>query len=325
MKEKQNSWKRWLVSIAKWLIFVLVIVAVCYTVMLALAEAKAREFSLAQIDVRWFAATCVLYLVGLAPCWLFWHRVLHAMGQSPTLWETFRAYYISHLGKYVPGKAMVVILRTTWVRSPRTDTTVAAISVFVETLTYVSAAAFVAGLLLCVSVPDNPLLLVIALGLMVCAGLPTIPAVLLRVIRILQVKRINPDVEEALGGLSVRLTLTGWLTISGGWLLIGSTLWTSLHAIPGVQPPLNHLLPVIACMSLSSVVGFFAMIPGGMGVRELVVTEILRNALMYSRFEGIVSAILVRLSLLLSEVAISVMLYSSSYLRRPPDTSSETD
>ena len=32
------------------------------------------------------------------------------LGQDVGLLETLRAYYIGHLGKYVPGKAMVIVL-----------------------------------------------------------------------------------------------------------------------------------------------------------------------------------------------------------------------
>ena len=60
----------------------------------------------------WLAASgAVLYLLGAAvrrssgtACCGPWGRRWLA--------ETLRAYYIGHLGKYVPGKAMVVILRT---------------------------------------------------------------------------------------------------------------------------------------------------------------------------------------------------------------------
>ena len=53
----------------------------------------------------------VIYLVGLLPAGLFWWRVLWVLGQKTRFLDTMRAYYIGHLGKYVPGKAMVVVLR----------------------------------------------------------------------------------------------------------------------------------------------------------------------------------------------------------------------
>ncbi len=64
--------------------------------------------------------------------------------------NTLRAYYIGHLGKYVPGKAMVVILRTVMVRGHRVDAAVAAVSVFFETLTMMAVGAFMAAGILAV-------------------------------------------------------------------------------------------------------------------------------------------------------------------------------
>ena len=59
--------------------------------------------------------------------------------------ETTRAYYVGHLGKYVPGKALVVIIRTGLISGPRVDTTVAAVSIFIETLTMMAVGAFLAA------------------------------------------------------------------------------------------------------------------------------------------------------------------------------------
>ena len=45
-------------------------------------------------------------------------RTLRVLGQSVSLPLALRAYYIGQLGKYVPGKALVVILRAGLVRGP---------------------------------------------------------------------------------------------------------------------------------------------------------------------------------------------------------------
>ena len=54
--------------------------------------------------------------VGLVPMAWFWHRTLAALGQPAPWRATLRAYFLGHLGKYVPGKAMAVILRVAAVR-----------------------------------------------------------------------------------------------------------------------------------------------------------------------------------------------------------------
>ena len=93
----------------------------------------------------WLAVSGCLYLLGTLPCGIFWHRTLLALGQPVSLPRALRAYYIGHLGKYVPGKAMVVILRTGLVRGQGVDTALAAACVFFETLTMMAVGAFLSA------------------------------------------------------------------------------------------------------------------------------------------------------------------------------------
>jgi hypothetical protein len=93
-------------------LLILVTVGIWHTVGKAIDDLQARGFDFAQIRPWWLVAAGLVYLIGLLPCWWFWHRTLQAMGQQPRCRETLRAFYIGHLGKYVPGKALVVVLRT---------------------------------------------------------------------------------------------------------------------------------------------------------------------------------------------------------------------
>ena len=127
------------------------------------AVAKIRTYPHA-FSFGWLAAAALLYLAGLLPEGLFWHRVLRDLGQEAELAETLRAYFIGHLGKYVPGKAMVVVLRTGLIRSHRVDTRMAVASVFLETLTMMAVGACVAAAILAVRFSDQPRYLVAALG-----------------------------------------------------------------------------------------------------------------------------------------------------------------
>ena len=92
-----------------------------------------------QFDSWWLAASGGLYLLGTLCCGVFWHRTLRALGQPVSLPQALRAYYIGQLGKYVPGKAMVVILRAGLVRGQGSIPALAAVSVFLETLTMMSS------------------------------------------------------------------------------------------------------------------------------------------------------------------------------------------
>src|SRR5690348_14965054 len=65
----------------------------------------------------WLVLAGVLYLLGLGLSALYWSRLLRHLG-APLPWSAvLRAYYIGHLGKYVPGKAWALFLRATLARA----------------------------------------------------------------------------------------------------------------------------------------------------------------------------------------------------------------
>lgn len=304
---------RWLKNLVRLTLLVLVTIGIWHTIGQATEDLQAQGFELAQIRPGYLLAAGFCYLAGLLPCWWFWHRTLQAMGQRPTCRETLRAFYIGHLGKYVPGKALVVVLRTDLVRSPRVSTSVAATSVFVETLTMMGVGAFIAAALLGALFREHVWLIALALGLMIAAGAPTLPPVFRRLVRLVGVRRVDPDIDAALAGLDYRLMSFGWITVAAGWWLLGLSLWLVLHAIgaPVTFTP-DHLALVTACVALAMVAGFLSLLPGGIGIREFVVMTLLAQP--FGAGAAAVSAILLRLVWLLGEVILAGVLYAW----RPP-------
>lgn len=323
--ETTTSKKRGL-AIAK-LIFRLTILAlvgvgIWHTVVKALVELEERKFSLTQIQPWWLVVAGVVYLAGMIPSWLFWHRTLLAMGQRPRWQESLRAFYIGHLGKYVPGKALVVILRTGLIRSNRVDTSVAATSVFVETLTMMAVGAFVAAATLGMMFREQVWLLLLAVVLMLCAGGPTLPPIFRRLVRLVGVKKVSPDIDSALAGLDIRLMSYGWITVALGWCLLGLSLWATLHAIPTTttNPVSVADWPLItACVALAMVAGFLSLLPGGIGIREYVVMTLLVQP--FGAAAAAVSAILLRLVWLLAELLFAGILYAAK--PAPPTENAE--
>jgi uncharacterized membrane protein YbhN (UPF0104 family) len=238
---------------------------------------------------------------------VFWRLALRAMGQAPAAWPLVRAYFIGHLGKYVPGKAMVVVLRTGLVRGPRVDTTVAAVSVFVETLTLMAVGAcFALGLLAALYRHQTGLLL-LGILLTLGSGLPTLPPIFRRLVMAAQVKRLNPQIEHALAGLDWRLTLWGWALNGIAWCFMGLSLWAVLKSVPAAAADAGHIPLVTATVAMAMVAGFVSFVPGGLGVREVVVIPLL--APVYGNAVAIVSAILLRLVWLAAEVVVSGVVY----------------
>src|SRR5688572_23522163 len=123
---------------------VLVCVGVGGTVRHALDQLSHYEW---QVRPSWLIASGGLYLVGLSFMAWFWWRTLAAL-DHPTPWSTtLRAYFLGHLGKYVPGKAMSVILRVAAVRKWVPSLRIAILSTMLETLTMMAVGAFLASAL----------------------------------------------------------------------------------------------------------------------------------------------------------------------------------
>jgi uncharacterized membrane protein YbhN (UPF0104 family) len=290
------------------LVLALVLVGIWRTVVKAVADLNQAGFALAQIQFGWLLAAGVMYLLALAPCWLFWHRTLHAMGQRPSRLESFRAFYIGHLGKYVPGKALVVVLRAGLVRSPRVDTTAAAVSVFVETLTMMAVGAAVAAALLALLFRGQLSMLLLALAAVVGAGVPTVPPIFRRLVRLAGARKFNPHIDRSLAGLDFRLMSFGWAANVPGWLLMGLSQWLTLRAIPTMAPVTWEQLPVVtACVALAMVAGFVLLLPGGLGAREWVLMTLL--APVFGPGVAMVAAIAQRLLSLLAEFVLAAVLY----------------
>lgn len=321
------SWKAWLPAL-KWTARLVILALVAFGIYKTWQDAQAKfvehRFSPADLDGRWIAASCALYIAATLPCAWFWQQTLLAMGQRPRWWEALRAYYVGHLGKYVPGKALVVVIRAALVRSLRVDGAVAALAVFVETLTLMAVGAVIAAVILAIygQSQDQQYLTVVAVGLGLCAGIPSAPPLFRAVVARLPYVKSHPGIAPAVEGLKLGLMARGWVAMTISWLLMGLSLWATLRGMSSVtEAPVDlivHLPLLTACISLATVAGFMSLIPGGLGVRELVVTALLVPT--FGEIAAIVSAVVMRLVSLVSEVLVSTILYFLA-----PATRNESD
>lgn len=309
---RQKTKTRWLKPVIQLSILALVAWGIGRTIFEARDKFADAGFSPGQLSPGWIALAAFFYALGMVPSCVYWKNTLAAMGQHPSWPATIRAFYIGHLGKYVPGKALVVVLRTGLIRGPRVNTTIAATSVFVETLTMMGVGATVAAVLLGLLFREHQTLLWLAIFLAACAGVPTWPPLFRRIVGWLQLRRATPEIEEAVAGLDYRLMAIGWITITIGWFLLGLSLYSVIQSLPntGINDFLSHWPLLTACVALAMVAGFLSLLPGGVGVREFVVMTLL--APVYGEVTAIVSAIVLRAVWLGTEVVIAGILYPLS-------------
>jgi glycosyltransferase 2 family protein len=319
---RQSRWKKPLMLAAKLLIVALLVWFVRDTLVKAWGQIEQHQQAEPpwQFDGRWLALAGGLYLLGLLPAGLFWHRTLRVLGQDARLGEALRAYYISHLGKYVPGKAMVVVLRAGLIRSQRVHAGVAAAAVFYETLTMMAVGAAVGAAFLAVEMREERAAFWVAIGLILAAGLPTLPPVFARLARLAGVGRSDPVTAENLRKIGYGTLLWGWVAMLLLWALLGLSLWATFRAL-GVEQlqPWNHLWGYTACVSLAVVAGFASLIPSGLLVRDVILLKLLIRVFGVGEGPALVAAALLRLVWLLSELVISSILYLGGlcFGRRP--------
>lgn len=330
MSRSDSKRKKCIIAAVKLLIAAAVIWWVYDTIVDGWTELTGRDTGQWEWRPGWLVLAGGIYLLGLMPFGLFWRRVLRDLGQDARLGETLRAYYIGHLGKYVPGKAAAVILRTGLIRSHRVDTAVAAVSVFFETLTMMAVGGFVAAAYLALFFRQEILWSCGAAALMVISLTPTIPPVFRRLVRLARVGRSDPATAEKLDNLGYKTLLAGWLFGIIGWVMLGLSYWATLKAmsVEGVDP-IRHLPCYMAGVALAVVAGFLLLIlPGGVGVREAFLAKVMYYYLDRLGHPGAnatawASAFVLRLVWTLSELVISGIMYAVGTRKPTPEGPAE--
>jgi uncharacterized membrane protein YbhN (UPF0104 family) len=286
-----------------------IVVCVFAGVVSALRRAGSDALRLdAEIHSGWLAACGALYLASILPAGLYWHGILKSLDQRPRWFESLRAYYIGHLGKYVPGKALVVVLRVWLVQSPRTDARVAAASVVLETLTMMAVGAFWAATILLVQSADHAALVWLSLALMLVSVIPTLPPVFRLLVRLVPGIPRDAVTIASLDRFNWRLMAAGWLVNSVGWAVMGLSLWAALKSIGVTEVAMPAGMPLLtAAVALAVVAGFLSGIPGGALVRESLIWLVLAQHV--SQGDALFAAIVLRFAWLLSELVLAGILY----------------
>lgn len=344
----QSARKAWLLRIVKLAIAVAVVVGLAHTVRSAYRELIAHQERIrgeiaeidhqlennpdpqSQVDLRqqrdrlvsqqpnlaavdWWrvAVAAIIYLASLLPAAIFFYQVLRHMNQQPRWSDAVRAHILGHMGKYVPGKAMVVVLRTGAIAGPNVRAGVAVVAAFVETLLMMAVGGTLAGLLVvCLRMPIEITLL--AIGLAICAAVPTIPPLFRFVVRKISQSKLGSGKGLDDAGINWQLMACGWGWMLLMWTAIGASFALLVQAAPGVLvesfTSADYMLAT-AAIALAMVAGFISLLPGGAGIRELVLSTLL--APRFGLVPALVAAILARLVFLAVEVIVGGLLWTT--------------
>lgn len=258
----------------------------------------------------------LLYLAGHTSWGSFWVRLLREQGVKLSWYAGLRCYFVSQFGKYVPGKAWVIVLRVGMLRPGGAPAVTVAMSATYETLASMGAGALVAVLCL----PFIGVLPVEVSGrwgwFLLLAALPAGLALLHRILHgWLRQGRNAPSAAAPSWFLLSQGTIHGVM----GWLLLGVSLGLLLEAMsPQGDWTAARGVAVLGTVALAYVAGFVVLVtPGGLGVREWVLLQTLPSALSGMETSPAVLAALAALYLRLIWTVAEVTCAALLYLLRP--------
>ena len=262
--------KPFLLSLAKVVLGMAVLVAAGNEVLGALAK---LETSQVRFSIPILGLSLLCYLAGMAVFAEFWRRAMGALeGNLPRLDCQF-AYFVSQLGKYVPGKAWVILIRYGLVGKNRLSfRTVTASSVY-ETFTVMGSGALLAFPVLLLLGAD-PTLLWLALGLsaaLLAASHPPVSGWIAAVAGWGSVRE-----GELMPVPSWKVFRKGAPLLILGWVLAGASFPLAGAGIGVGYPGPSDAVLTGAASGLAVAAGFVVLVaPAGLGVREWLLVETL--------------------------------------------------
>ena len=141
--DSEREWKEWLKKALPWIkatIWFLVILGVGYQfwkilhaeALLSADKNRSPESILweqfTSIPLKNLLISSILYILGIGLSACYWHILLRLQGEKLSLANSARCYYLSQLGKYVPGKGLALFLRVSTAMESAVPASTAAIA-----------------------------------------------------------------------------------------------------------------------------------------------------------------------------------------------------
>lgn len=309
-----------LLLIAKALFGFAVVAAVGWHFWRLLSANPLREGAL---TLRWeyLLPAGLLYLAAHTIWGTFFYQLLQAQSAGVSWGQAVRAYFVSQAGKYVPGKAWVIVLRMVMLRGHGVTPTIVGVAGVYETLTSMAAGAMIGAALL----PWSGLAFGVGswewLGVAGVALLP-VGAVLLNRLAARLARRYRGGELVVIPKPPYRLLVQGLAQAAVGWVLLGASLYLTLLGLTTEPLPLDadSARGFVAANAISYIAGFVAIIlPGGLGAREELLQRMLAVQLRPALGEtavgfAVVASLVLRLVWTAFEATLSLFLW---FLGRP--------
>ncbi len=305
-------------QVGRWIVACLIVGAVSWHFARLLRRPELWE-NPPSLRPEWLVGTAGGYVVAFGLWGAYWCRLLATMNQPVKPGAAVRAYFQSQLGKYVPGKALAIVLRVWLVHDSGVRPAVAAVTAVYETLTTMASGCLLAVILfpLAAEIPSQHRWML--LGLLPLATVPIFPAIFNRLARRAARPFLAPH-SPPLPQFTLPDLLRGLAQTSIGWLFLGLSLRATLLGFGHDGVP---WLTCVVYVAFAYVAGFLTLpLPGGLGVRDALLQQLLAASLSQSmdRPEGDALAAVVALSLrlwwTLTELTLAGMAFLSDRMIR---------
>lgn len=270
---------RWLKFAAHSLILAVTIAALSGHLMRAWEQLAEKSLS---IRAPWLVFSAICYAAGLSLQGFVWVWSINRLHGVVRWTRSLRAYLISHAGKYVPGKAMLVIIRMGLMAPEGVSASVTFRCTLFESLIIAGTGALVAVSIFLFgplsdsyrrTILENP----IAIWLTAAVGLgltgATIPPLFQIASRILAIPfRNRPAGATVVVPWNLWIRSVSWMVAT--WSVMGLAFYSCAQSVSDQPIPAQGLLVSTAAVGMALALGFVSMLPGQAGVREwaLIVT-----------------------------------------------------
>lgn len=245
-----------------------------------------------------------------------WRRTVSAWGQHLRWKDAARIWFISNLGRYLPGKVWQLGAMSAMAHHRGVSPVAAAGSALVVNL--VNLLAGVGVVAVCGAEVLQERGAAILFAALLAAAIAATPWILPLVGRLAAAIRRRPVELPPLPHRALWLAAIGCVA---AWVLYGIAFQTFVHAVLGAAP--GPLARYIAVFTGSYLVGYIAVFaPGGIGVREKSLVMALGSLPLALGAPGVV-AVTSRLWLTVLEVLPGVCLLAVDAIRRVPSSARE--
>jgi glycosyltransferase 2 family protein len=220
-----------------------------------------------HIDWRYSLIIPVGYLGVMLDNSLTWLWLARQMGDRSPVWDLLGAYVFSQMGKYAPGKLLLVLMRIDRTHRVGMSRETCVLSTVLENAMYTLSGGLVGAVAMFIAVRNHPVYLVFS-GAMVLGLLVFFyPAVFFGVINLAlkSMKRLPIPPSRQFRRRHMFAAVFMFLPC---WLCGGIALWGAVNCLAPTS--LLSILMFSGAFALSVSLGMFSLLPGGLGIREVI-------------------------------------------------------